>query len=60
MSTMFEKGTIMHSVYRGLLVFASFGLVTLFNAYPEWGTVTLGAIVSAIVHYVASNLETKS
>ncbi len=54
---MFEKGTILHSIYRGILVFIAFGITTLMQSNPQWEIVTVGAIGSTIVHWIASNLE---
>jgi hypothetical protein len=56
---MFTQGTLVHSLYRGALVFVAFGMTTLMAGNPEWGTVTLGALASAFVHYLASQLEVK-
>ncbi len=47
----------MHSLYRGVLVFVAFGITTMMAGNPEWGTVTVGALASALLHFVASTLE---
>lgn len=54
---MFEKKTLLHSIERGGLVFLAFTITTLMASNPEWGTVTLGSIAYAILHWVTSNLE---
>ena len=54
---MLQKGTVLHSMYRGALVFVSFGIVTLMMGHTEWGTITLGSIATALVHFIASQLE---
>lgn len=54
---MFTQGTVLHSVYRGVLVFVAFGITTLLAGNPEWGTITIGSIGAAIIHFIASKLE---
>lgn len=54
---MFTQGTVAHSIYRGVLVFGAFTVTTLMLSHPEWGTITLGSIAAAFVHYIASKLE---
>lgn len=55
--SMFTKGTIAHSLYRGVLVFVAFAITTMVAGHPEWGTITLGSIGAAVVHWIASQLE---
>lgn len=54
---MFTKGTALHSMYRGVLVFFAFGVTTMMAGNPEWATVTVGSIAAAFVHYIATLLE---
>jgi hypothetical protein len=54
---MFTKGTVLHSAYRGVLVFLAFAITTMLAGNPEWGTVTIGSIGAAVVHFIASQLE---
>lgn len=54
---MFDKGTLLHSIERAALVFVAFSITTLMASHPEWGTVTLGSIAYAIIHWAVSNLE---
>lgn len=51
------QGTVGHSLYRGVLVFAAFAITTVLAGNPEWGTITIGSIAAAVVHYIASRLE---
>lgn len=54
---MFTQKSILNSAYRGVLVFIAFAITTLIAGHPEWGTITIGSIGAAIVHFIASQLE---
>lgn len=52
-----KKGTVAHSIYRGVLVFAAFAITTLMAGNPQWRLITVGSIAAAVIHFIASQLE---
>ncbi len=53
---MFTSGTVVHSIYRGVLVFVSFAVTTILAGNPQWGEITVGSIVFALAHFITSQL----
>ncbi len=51
-----KGGTVMHSIYRGVLIFASFALTMMVTGDNGWTTITLGTVVAAVVHWISSQL----
>lgn len=38
------------------MVFAVFALTTVLTQHPEWGTITIGSLGFAVVHFIESKL----
>lgn len=39
------------------MAFAVFTVTALFAAHPEWAQITIGSVVFAVIHYLASKFD---
>jgi len=56
LKSFFTQGTVAHSIWRGILSFAVFGITTVLAHHPEWGTITVASIAFAVTHYIETQI----